>query len=95
VPFLAGTQKYADMGLITGGTLRNRDFRLHMIDNAAGISDVLMVMLFDAQTSGGLLISASGQYAQTLLERLHQQGVQEAAIIGEVVAKPKGRIVIT
>jgi selenide,water dikinase len=56
---------------------------------------VLMVMLFDAQTSGGLLISASGQCAQTLLERLHQQGVQEAAIIGEVVAKPKGRIVIT
>jgi selenide,water dikinase len=54
-----------------------------------------MVMLFDAQTSGGLLISAPGQYAQTLLDRLHKQGVQEAAIIGEVVAKPKGRIVIT
>jgi len=95
VPFLPRTQEYAEMGLIPGGTLRNRDFRLHMIDNAAGISDVLMLMLFDAQTSGGLLISASGQNAQTLLERLHQQGVQEAAIIGEVVAKPKGRIVIT
>jgi selenide,water dikinase len=95
VPFLAGTREYADMGLIPGGTLRNRDFRLHMIDNSAGISDVLMVMLFDAQTSGGLLISAPGQYAQTLLDRLHKQGVQEAAIIGEVVAKPKGRIVIT
>ena len=95
VPFLAGTREYADMGLIPGGTLRNRDFRLHMIDNTAGISDVFMLMLFDAQTSGGLLISASGQNAQTLLEKLHQQGVQEAAIIGEVVAKPKGRIVIT
>ena len=95
VPFLPGTQEYAEMGLIPGGTMRNRDFRLHMIDNAAGISDVLMLMLFDAQTSGGLLISASGQKAQTLLERLHQEGVQEAAIIGEVVDKPKGRIVIS
>jgi len=94
VPFLPRTQEYAEMGLIPGGTLRNRDFRLHMIDNTAGISDVFMLMLFDAQTSGGLLISASGQNAQTLLEKLHQQGVQEAAIIGEVVAKPKGRIVI-
>ena len=95
IPFLQGTQEYAEMGLIPGGTMRNRDFRLHMIDNAAGISDVLMLMLFDAQTSGGLLISASGQKAQTLLERLHQEGVQEAAIIGEVVDKPKGRIVIS
>ena len=94
IPFLQGTQEYAEMGLIPGGTMRNRDFRLHMIDNAAGISDVLMLMLFDAQTSGGLLISASGQEAQTLLERLHREGVQEAAIIGEVVGKPKGRIVI-
>ena len=95
VPFLPGTQEYAEMGLIPGGTMRNRDFRLHMIDNAAGISDVLMLMLFDAQTSGGLLMSTSGQKAQTLLERLHQEGVQEAAIIGEVVDKPKGRIVIS
>jgi len=95
VPFLPCTQEYAEMGMIPGGTMRNRDFRLHMIDNAAGISDVLMLMLFDAQTSGGLLISASGQKAQTLLERLHQEGVQEAAIIGEVVDKPKGRIVIS
>lgn len=94
-PFLPGTREYAEMGLIPGGTMRNRDFRLHMIDNAAGISDVLLLMLFDAQTSGGLLISASGQKAQTLLERLHQEGVQEAAIIGEVVDKPKGRIVIS
>ena len=95
VPFLTGTREYADMGLIPGGTLRNRDFRIQMIDNAAGISDVLMLMLFDAQTSGGLLISASGQSAETLLESLHQQGIQEAAIVGEVVAKPKGRIIIT
>ena len=95
VPFLTGTREYADMGLIPGGTLRNRDFRIHMVDNAAGISDVLMLMLFDAQTSGGLLISASGHGTETLLERLHQQGVQGAAIIGEVVDKPKGRIVIS
>ena len=57
--------------------------------------DVLMLMLFDAQTSGGLLMSTSGQKAQTLLERLHQEGVQEAEIIGEVVGKPKGRVVIS
>jgi hydrogenase maturation factor len=41
-----------------------------------------------------LLISVPEQDAQSLLERLHQEGVEAAAIVGEVVEQPKAKIVI-
>jgi len=94
VPVLPGTEGFAMMGLIPGGTIRNRDFRLHMIELATVISDEKMLILFDAQTSGGLLISVPEPKAHTLLKRLHHEGVKDATIIGEVLEKPKGKIII-
>ena len=94
VPLLPETEGYAQMGLIPAGTIRNRDFRLPMIELATKISDERLLILFDAQTSGGLLISVPGQEANMLLQRMHEEGIEEAAIIGEVVAEPKGKIII-
>jgi selenide,water dikinase len=94
VPILPGTKEFAQMGLIPGGTIRNRDFRIPMIERATEISDEHLLILFDAQTSGGLLIAVPEREAQDSLERLHQEGVGAAAIVGEVVKEPKGKIVI-
>jgi selenide,water dikinase len=94
IPILPGTLEYAMMGLIPGGTIRNRDFRLPMIKRTAEISDERLLILFDAQTSGGLLIAVPGSQAALFLERLHQEGIKDAAIIGEVVEQPKGTIII-
>jgi len=94
VPLLPDTEGYAQMGLIPAGTIRNRDFRLPMIELATEISDERLLILFDAQTSGGLLISVPGQEADMLLQRMHEEGIEETAIIGEVVAEPKGKITI-
>jgi len=94
VPLLPRTEEFAAMGLIPGGTMRNRDFRLPMIERAAEISDERLLILFDAQTSGGLLISVPETEADALLTSLHEQGVKEATIIGEVLEQPPGKIVI-
>ena len=94
VPLLPEAEGYAQMGLIPAGTIRNRDFRLSMIELATEISDERLLILFDAQTSGGLLISVSSPQAGELLKKLHEAGIDEAAIIGEVVAEPKGKIII-
>jgi selenide,water dikinase len=51
-------------------------------------------ILFDPQTSGGLLISVPAADAEPLVKRMRREGIKDAAIIGEVVAKPKGRIVV-
>lgn len=95
VPVLPGAEEYATMGLIPAGTIRNRDFRLHMIEKSTEITDETLLILFDAQTSGGLLISMPGHQAPVLLDRLHQQGIKDAAIVGEVVSEPKEKIVVT
>lgn len=95
IPILPGTEEYALMGLIPAGTIRNRDYNLHMIECSAGITDEQLLILFDAQTSGGLLMSVPDPQAHTLLKSLHQEGVEAAAIIGEIVVYPKGKIVIT
>jgi selenide,water dikinase len=60
----------------------------------AGVDEIMRDILFDAKTSGGLLIMVEGVDAPHLLERLHSAGVEDAAIIGEVIASPRERILV-
>ena len=94
VPFFPEAKELAEMGMIPGGLHRNREFRINMVEIGQGIPDYLADILFDPQTSGGLLISLIEKKAGVLLEKMHQEGIQEAAIIGEVVAEPKGKIIV-
>jgi len=94
VPLFPEVREFAVMGLVPGGTYRNKEFRSHMVEVAGDIPDDLLLILFDAQTSGGLLISIPPTRAERLLQRLHGGGAAEAAIIGEVVDEPKGKIVV-
>ena len=94
VPFFTEAREYAGMGLLPGGLQRNRDFRSHMVDIASDVPDYLADILFDPQTSGGLLISVPGKNAASLLREMFKAGINEAAIIGDVVAEPEGRIIV-
>jgi len=94
VPFFPEAREYAEMGMIAGGLHRNREFRASMVSTEKSVPDYLADILFDPQTSGGLLISVSSEKADGLLERMHREGIPEAAIVGEVVAEPKGRIIV-
>jgi len=92
VPYFPEAKELAEMGMIPGGLHRNRDFRKDMVDMADSIPQYLADILFDPQTSGGLLISVPEEKAKSLLKKLHREGITEAALIGEVVAENKGRI---
>jgi selenide,water dikinase len=94
IPFFPEAKGFARMGLVPGGTQRNREFRLDMIEQAYEIGDDMWNILFDPQTSGGLLISVPGHRGEALLQNLHRNGIKDAAIIGEVVGEPKERITI-
>jgi selenide,water dikinase len=94
VPFFPEARELAEMGLIPAGLYRNREFRNNMVEIAEGVPQYLADILFDPQTSGGLLIAMPEEKAAELLERLHAEGVTEAAIIGEVVAQPRGSIIV-
>ena len=86
VPYFPGIQQLAENGIVPGGLHRNKQFRLPMIDVAASCAPWLLDVFFDPQTAGGLLISLPSRDAERLLDRMHQEGITEAAIVGEVVS---------
>jgi len=86
VPFFAEAEEFSKMGLCPGGLHRNREFYAKMVKIPARVPQYLRDILFDPQTSGGLLISLAPKAAQLLLDRLHDAGVPEACIIGEVTS---------
>jgi len=94
VPFFPEAGEYAKMGLVPGGLYRNRDFRRGMVEIKPQVPDHLACVLFDPQTSGGLLISVPDSEAELLVRRMREEGVPDAAIIGEVVSSPVGKILV-
>jgi selenide,water dikinase len=94
VPLFSRTEEFAKMGINPPGSQRNRKFRGDMVEVITELPDWKLWILFDAQTSGGLVFSVSPQKAELLLKKLHKKGIKEAAIIGKVVKDPKRKIVI-
>jgi selenide,water dikinase len=94
VPILPGTEEYAGMGLVPGGTYRNREFYAPKVQGGKRLSPALLDILYDPQTSGGLLIATTKKDANGILRFLQEVGVKDACVIAEVVAKPKGKIVL-
>lgn len=88
------TLNYAAMGLVPAGAYRNREFRLSMVDFALDVDRLLQDVLFDPQTSGGLLICVAPEKAEELLKDLKAKGITDAALVGEVVTEPKERIIV-
>ncbi len=57
VPLLSGASGYAALGTFPGGTLDNRKFFSDRVEFSAELSEAERLLLFDAQTSGGLLMA--------------------------------------
>ncbi len=95
IPVFPETGELAKRGFLPGGLKRNREFYSACAKIGKEVPEYLQDILFDPQTSGGLLISLAGVKAKRLLLSLKKAGIEEATIIGEVVSKPKGIINIS
>ncbi len=94
IPFFPEAKTLAERGVLPGGLHRNRDFRKKMVQFGRDVPEYLADILFDPQTSGGLLMAVSETKATRLLKSLHDAGVPDATIVGEVVSEPKGKIIV-
>lgn len=86
VPILDGALEMANMGIIPAGMYRNKQYiskDVELINIDVAMEDIL----YDPQTSGGLLVSVSAELAEELVEDMKKNGSIEAKIIGEVKSK--------
>ncbi len=87
LPLLAHARDMAEIGVLPAGMYRNRDyFAKRGVTVESGVPTVLADLMFDPQTSGGLLLCVPAQEADRLLLALRQE-IPAAAIIGEVAEK--------
>ncbi len=86
VPYHPEAYELAEMGFIPAGAYRNREYAEAGVKNVAGIPRAMEDILFDPQTSGGLLIALPVDEAQECLKELKEQ-IPQAAIIGYVTEK--------
>lgn len=92
VPYLAQGQALAEEGYLPGGAYRNRSYLEDKVSFAESLTPGEENILFDPQTSGGLLLAVAPQRAQALSEALSAHGCY-AQPIGKVL--PQGEKFIT
>ncbi len=94
IPILPEAMDYAGMGMMPAGAFKNKEFRLHMIEFSSEIDPLIQDILFDPQTSGGLLICVKREQADDLVNKLIEEGVRESKIVGEVISNPAEKIFV-
>jgi selenide, water dikinase len=83
LPFLESARKYAGLGAFAGGLLDNRAYFGSHVKFSEALDEISQMMLFDPQTSGGLLLGVPGFGMDGFASRA-QQLQQPFWIIGEV-----------
>jgi len=94
LPIFPQTVDFAEQGIMPGGLHRNRKYREASVDLDTNIPRQMIDVLYDPQTSGGLLVALAPSEAQRYLEELHTAGEENAALIGEFVEQPAGRVIV-
>jgi selenide,water dikinase len=95
VPLLPQAVELAERGAIPGGTKRNRDALAAHVKFVGAVPEPLRVLLFDAQTSGGLLIAVDPDRASALVATLEREGTPAAAKIGRLTRGAAGAITVS
>jgi selenide,water dikinase len=84
IPMLPGALDLAHAGSTSGGTRRNMEALEGRISYGEGISDFEFMVLSDAQTSGGLLISVPEERSEALIKSLVTNRTLYSTLIGRV-----------
>jgi len=93
VPLIDGALELAAAGLLTSGDKTNRAYVGDDIEVDEAVDENLVKLLFDPQTSGGMLISVAADRADGLMARL-RENYSQAAIIGSVVELGERSIIV-
>ncbi|MFC2167952.1 selenide, water dikinase SelD [Acidobacteriota bacterium] len=94
VPVFEGVFEKLRQGMISGAIERNKEFASQYVTTSSGVSEERETVLYDPQTSGGLLIAIHPNRAEELVSRLKNKGLDFTTVIGSVVSKSEGKIIL-
>jgi len=95
LPVLAGALDVVRAGVMSGGCTRGKQYYGPRVHIAAGVDPALADLVFDAETSGGLLLAVPEAIAGKVEQRLRDAGAPSHALIGRFVAASAGGPVLT
>ena len=93
VPCFPEALPMASMGIIPAGSYANREYLSSKVRFTRDIGSDMEMLLFDAQTSGGLLIAATPENARAIAQRCRDEGIG-AAIVAQVVSKADTDLIV-
>ena len=93
IPVLPGAKGCAAMGLVPAGAYCNQE-HFQGIAVSGMVPELERIILFDPQTSGGLLIALPADAAEECRRKLQDDGIAAAAIIGEVLPRQRDLIIV-
>lgn len=94
VPLLTQTLYYSSMGIIPEGAYKNKRFYEKWVTSNLSKGNPLEMVLYDPQTSGGLLIAASPEKIAKIEKKIKSTSTLQCAVIGTVQEGEAGRIVL-
>ncbi len=93
VPHIPEAIHYAEEFLITGAAQRNRNFLEKNVQIEAGVPFGIEELLYDPQTSGGLLVSVPKEVGEEILRELRKLDLS-CGIVGEIVPRKEKEIIV-
>jgi selenide,water dikinase len=94
LPLLPGAEALARRPYLTRASATNASYVAAGLRMEGAVDPIRLEFFYDAQTSGGLLISVPSSNAAQLVENLRNQGAPVAVIIGEVTARTDAALVL-
>lgn len=92
IPILNESIELASMGIIPGGTYKNRSYVSSFLQKKSDFENE--IIFFDAQTSGGLLMSVNEKDVQNLITRLKNEGYEYSCVVARVIEKQEKSLIL-
>lgn len=93
IPLIENTMNFAKENIIPGGTKRNFEYLNDFLNFKTKIPKFKKLIMSDAQTSGGLLISVSKENTDCLIDALNKQKCLSSSIIGNISKKESNYLI--
>lgn len=92
IPYIEEVKQYAEMGFVPGGAYRNKEYLAGKYE-FINIPEWMQDVLFDPQTSGGLLITCSKEESNKIMNELSKLDMP-SAVVGEVIEQQREKYII-